>query len=169
MRSRISKVRLSRGPKRQDRPGTPAAPGSPSGDAAADQPSDGGGRRGSPRGRLFRRYLIVLVGLVGGALLVSSLVGLYFINRDTRRAASRLLQEKVKQASVRPEAALDVVDGILERLRPGLGPEAHPVTLAERRAAFHRALRPRREPGSGELVASVPAFSYSYLDAADRE
>src|SRR5262249_46568736 len=66
-------------------------------------------------------------------------------------------------------SAEGVVFDILERLRSGRGPEAPPFTLAERRAVFHRALRPRRGPGSGGLVATVPAFSYTYLDAADRE
>src|SRR5262249_22317580 len=109
------------------------------------------------------------VGLVGGALLVSSLVGLYFINRDTRRAASRLLEEKLPPAAGGlPDSAGLMVGGIVGTTGgPVRG--THPVTLAERRAAYHRALRPQREPGSGEIVAHVPAFSYTYLDAADRE
>ena len=41
-------------------------------------------------GRLFRKYVVVFLVLVGGVLLLSSVVELYFSYRETRNALARL-------------------------------------------------------------------------------
>ena len=52
-----------------------------------------------PRGRLFRKYVVVLLVLVGGVLMVSSLVELYFSYRQTRLALARFEHEKAVSAA----------------------------------------------------------------------
>ena len=46
--------------------------------------------RTATRGRIFRKYAAVLILLVGGVLLLSSLVSLAFSYRETRTALVRL-------------------------------------------------------------------------------
>jgi signal transduction histidine kinase len=96
--------------------------------------------RGGPRRRLFIKYLIVLVGLIGAAVLVTSLVALVFTYRDTEAAASRQLQQQASllARSLSSEALLaaeETSEAI--PLTPAGGP---PPTLAARRALFHRRL-----------------------------
>ena len=49
---------------------------------------------GEPRGRLFRKYVVVLLVLVGGVLVASSLVELYFSYQETKRAIVRVERAK---------------------------------------------------------------------------
>ena len=51
-------------------------------------------RRLTVGGRLFRKYAAVLFLLVGGVLLLSSLVNLYFSYQQTRAALVRLFRAK---------------------------------------------------------------------------
>src|SRR5215813_12061742 len=53
---------------------------------------EGVGRR--LRGRLLLKYVIVLVGLVGGALLTSGLVQVYFAYGENESVQLRLQEEK---------------------------------------------------------------------------
>ncbi|HVO85146.1 MAG TPA: cache domain-containing protein, partial [Syntrophobacteria bacterium] len=53
------------------------------------------------RSRLFRRYTVFFVALVGGALLVSGLVDLYFSYRENKAALVRLQREKAEAAASR--------------------------------------------------------------------
>ena len=43
----------------------------------------------APRGRLLRKYVVVFVGLVGGVLMASSLVELYFAYQQTKAVIVR--------------------------------------------------------------------------------
>jgi PAS domain S-box-containing protein len=56
-----------------------------------------------PRGRLFRKYVAVLLVLVGGILVASSLVELYFSYRETQDALVALAREKAQAAAQRIE------------------------------------------------------------------
>ena len=51
-----------------------------------------------PRGRLFRKYIAVLLVLVGGILVASSLVELYFSYRETQDALVALARAKAQAA-----------------------------------------------------------------------
>jgi len=53
------------------------------------------------RGRLFRKYVIVLLVLVGGVLMASSLVELYFSYRETQTAIVRVERAKAVAAAAR--------------------------------------------------------------------
>ncbi len=107
-----------------------------------------------PRRRLFVKYLVVLAGLVGSAVLVTSLVALYFTYRDTEAAASRHLEATASQqaralSTAGEGMALEVSESI-----PG-SPGGPPPTLAARRVSFSRHLGRIKE--------------YAYVDRAGRE
>jgi hypothetical protein len=52
-----------------------------------------------PRGRLFKKYVVVLLVLVGGVLMASSLVELYFSYRETQLAIVRVERAKAVAAA----------------------------------------------------------------------
>ena len=58
------------------------------------------------RGRLFRKYVVVLLLLVGGVLMVSSLVELYFSYFETQRAILRVERANAIAAASRIERFL---------------------------------------------------------------
>jgi hypothetical protein len=63
------------------------------------------------QGRLFRKYVVVLLILVGGVLMASSLVDLYFSYRETQRAILRVERANAVAAATRIERFLrDVED-----------------------------------------------------------
>ena len=57
----------------------------------------------TPRGRLFRKYVSVIIALVGGALLVSGSIGVYFSFQETRNSLLELEREKARAAADRIE------------------------------------------------------------------
>jgi two-component system NtrC family sensor kinase len=59
--------------------------------------------RQSARGRLFRKYVVVFLLLVGGVLLVSSAVDLYFSYQETKAALVRIEHEQAVAAAARIE------------------------------------------------------------------
>ncbi|MGH8696951.1 MAG: hypothetical protein ACREVS_10770, partial [Burkholderiales bacterium] len=56
-----------------------------------------------PRGRLFWKYLVFLLVLVGGVLVASSLVELYFSYAEAQRALVGVAREKAQGAAARIE------------------------------------------------------------------
>ena len=62
------------------------------------------------QGRLFRKYVVVLLLLVGGVLMASSLVELYFSYRETQRAIVRVEQAHAAAAAARIEQFLAEVE-----------------------------------------------------------
>ncbi|MGQ0512512.1 MAG: ATP-binding protein [Betaproteobacteria bacterium] len=59
--------------------------------------------RGIRRGRLFRRYFLLILALVCGALLISGAVSLYFSYQENKIALSSVQREKAIGAAVRIE------------------------------------------------------------------
>ena len=57
-----------------------------------------------PRGRLFRKYVVLFAILVSGALLTSGLVELYFSYRENLAALVALQREQAAGAAARIEA-----------------------------------------------------------------
>ena len=55
------------------------------------------------RGRLFRKYLLLIISLVSVALLASSGIGLYFSYQENRAALASLQREKAIGAASRIE------------------------------------------------------------------
>src|SRR4030095_4391451 len=63
-----------------------------------------------PASRLFRKYVVVLLVLMGGVLLASSLVELYFAYRETQRAIVRVERAKAVAAAGHIEERLKQVE-----------------------------------------------------------
>jgi signal transduction histidine kinase/HAMP domain-containing protein len=110
-----------------------------------------------PRGRLFRKYVVLVVGLVSGALLASGLIEIYFSYRENRAALVAVQQEKALAAASRIEQFIKEIERQVGwASQPQLGPR--PATLDLRRFDFLRLLR------------QVPAITeISQLDVSGRE
>ena len=111
----------------------------------------------APRGRLFRKYVLVLLVLVGGVLLVSSLIELYFSYQETKAALVRLEREKAVAAAARIE---QFVKDIERHLR------------WTTHAAFDdpKAARDEREIDFLRLLRNIPAITdLAYVDASGKE
>ena len=110
-----------------------------------------------PRGRLFRKYIVVLLLLVGGVLLVSSAVELYFSYQETKAAVIRLEREQAVAAAA----------GI-ERFVQDIERQVRWTT----QAAFDEsaAASEQREIDYLRLLRNVPAIAeIRHLDASGKE
>ena len=97
------------------------------------------------RGRLLRKYAAVLILLVGGVLLLSSLVNLYFSYRQTKAALVRLERQQALAAASRIE---QFVTGIERQVRAAMEvPFSDPAMAREQREIdFLRLLRDVLDP-----------------------
>jgi signal transduction histidine kinase len=108
------------------------------------------------RGRLYRKYVIVFVALVGGMLIASSLVQLWFSYQESQAAILRIERVEASRAALRIG---QFVDGVRLQMQailppPGLGD----LPLAQRRTDY-LALQ-RRAPEITDL---------SFIDASGGE
>src|SRR5499433_1402840 len=130
--------------------------------------------RPSARGRLFRKYVVVLLVLVGGVLVASSLVDLYFSYRETQRAILRVERAKAVAAAARIEQFLkDVELQVRETTRTASDdPDASQVGPARLgfREGLGAALAAQRELDFVRVLRNVPAVAQlSHLDLAGKE
>ena len=121
-------------------------------------PSD---RPRAHRGRLFRKYLLLILTLVSGALLASGGISVYFSYQENKSALASLQHEKAIAAASRIEqyirqieqqlayAALPQLDAERRRVAPHRVPEAAAPGAGGHR---HRAAR-RRRPRADRRVA----------------
>jgi len=108
------------------------------------------------RGRLFRKYVTVLILLVGGMLLISSVVNLYFSYRQTKAALVRLQREQARAAASRIE---QFVTGIEQQVRAAMEVPFTDAAMA----------REQREIDFLRLLRDVPAITeIAQLDADGR-
>jgi GAF domain-containing protein/DNA-binding response OmpR family regulator/HPt (histidine-containing phosphotransfer) domain-containing protein/HAMP domain-containing protein len=126
------------------------------------------------RGRLFRKYVVVLLVLVGGVLMASSLVELYFAYRETQRAIVRVERAKAVAAASRIEQFLkEVEQQVRETTRTASDdPDASQVGTAKLgfRQGLGAALAEQRELDFLRVLRNVPAISeLSHLDLAGKE
>ncbi|MBI3076083.1 MAG: cache domain-containing protein, partial [Deltaproteobacteria bacterium] len=112
---------------------------------------------GKPRGRLFRKYVVFFVTLVGGALLTSGLIEIYFSYRENKMALVHLQQEKAM-------AAASKIEQFIREIERQMGwttqfPwDASPEALYQQQVDYLRLLR------------QVPAITeVSQLDPSGRE
>jgi signal transduction histidine kinase len=92
------------------------------------------------RGRLFRRYVILLVGLVAGVLIISGGLSIYFTYQREKTALAQIQQEKAV-------AAAAVIRQFIEEIQTQMGwttqlsllPDA--AGLEQRRIDYYRLLR----------------------------
>jgi signal transduction histidine kinase len=109
------------------------------------------------RGRLFRKYVVIIVVLVSGALLTSGAIELYFSYQENRAALIGIQREKAIGAASKIEA---FINGIEHQIGWTTQPQlvAAGPAFDQRRFDFLR------------LLKQVPAITeVSYLDARGRE
>jgi signal transduction histidine kinase/putative methionine-R-sulfoxide reductase with GAF domain len=128
----------------------------------------------APRGRLFRKYVVVFLVLVGGVLMASSLVELYFSYRETQRAIVRVERAKAVAAAARIEQFLkEVEQQVRETTRTASDdPDASQVRPGRLgfREGLGAAMAEQRELDFVRVLRNVPAVSeLSHLDLSGRE
>ncbi len=126
------------------------------------------------RGRLFRKYVVVLLLLVGGVLMASSLVELYFAYRETQGAILKVERAKAVAAAARIEQFLKEVElQVRETTRTASDdPDASQVGPAKLgfRQGLGAALAEQRELDFLRVLRNVPAVgALSHLDLAGKE
>jgi signal transduction histidine kinase/putative methionine-R-sulfoxide reductase with GAF domain len=127
-----------------------------------------------PRGRLFRKYVVVLLVLVGGVLMVSSLVELYFSYRETQQAIGRVERAKAVAAAARIEQFLkEVEEQVRETTQTASDdPDASQVRQGSLgfREGLGAALAEQRELDFLRVLRNVPAVvELSHLDLSGKE
>ncbi len=128
----------------------------------------------APRGRLFRKYVVVFVGLVGGVLMASSLVELYFAYQETKRAIVRVERAKAAAAAAKIEEFVrDAERKVRETTRAASDdPAAAQLGLGKLafRGGLGAALTEQRELDFLRLLRDMPAISeLSHLDVSGKE
>ena len=90
------------------------------------------------RGRLFRRYLLLILSLVTGALLASGAISIYFTYRETTTLLAELQREKAIRAAARIE---EYVKRIAQQLAIATLPRAVGNDVEQQRIEFLKLLR----------------------------
>jgi signal transduction histidine kinase len=126
------------------------------------------------RGRLFRKYVVVLLVLVGGVLMASSLVELYFSYRETQRAIVRVERAKAVAAAAGIERFLKEVEQQVRETTRTASDDPDASQVGQGKLGFRQglgaAMAEQRELDFLRLLRNVPAISeLSYLDLAGKE
>ena len=103
-----------------------------------DAPALPSGASSAYRGRLFRRYLLLIITLVTIALLASGAISLYFTYQETRASLAGLQHEKAIAAASRIEQYIHQVE---QQLRYAALPQLDATDVELRRIEFLKLLR----------------------------
>jgi signal transduction histidine kinase len=110
-----------------------------------------------PRGRLFRKYIVLFAAVVSGVLLLSGALEIYFSYQEAKAALAAVQREKALAAATR-------IEQFVREIERQLGWTTHPLlvggaaALEQRRIDYYR------------LWRQVPAITeLSHLDARGRE
>jgi signal transduction histidine kinase/HAMP domain-containing protein len=110
-----------------------------------------------PRGHLFRKYVVLFVTLVSGALLASGLVELYFTYQENKTTLISIQQEKALSAATRIEQFIREIEG-------QIGWTTHSSFVPQGAASDQRRFDYLR------LLRQAPSITeVSYLDSAGKE
>ena len=125
-------------------------------------------------GRLFRKYVVVLLVLVGGVLMASSLVELYFSYRETQRAILRVERARAVAAAAGIEQFLKEVEQQVRETTRTASDDPDASQVGQGRLGFRKglgaALAEQRELDFLRVLRNVPAVSaLSHLDLAGKE
>ena len=125
-------------------------------------------------GRLFRKYVVVLLVLVGGVLMASSLVELYFSYRETQLAIVRVERAKAAAAAVGIEQFLREVEQQVRETTRTASDDPDASQVGQGRLGFRQglgaALAEQRELDFLRVLRNVPAVSaLSHLDLSGKE
>jgi signal transduction histidine kinase len=129
---------------------------------------------GPAGGRLFRKYVVVLLLLVGGVLIASSLVELYFSYRETQRAIVRVERAKAVAAATGIEQFLKEIEQQVRETTRLVSDDPDASQVGPVRLGFREglgaALAEQRELDFLRILRNVPAVSQlSHLDLAGKE
>src|SRR5882672_10083704 len=92
------------------------------------------------QGQLFRKYVLVFVALVGGTLVASTLLQLYFSYRDSQNALLRVERVEASRAALRIS---QFVEGIRTQLRSVVPPPGLTVVSLDQRGSDYLSLQSR--------------------------
>jgi signal transduction histidine kinase/CheY-like chemotaxis protein len=126
------------------------------------------------RGKLFRKYLAVLLLLVGGLLTAASAVDLYFSYRENQRALVKVEREKALAAAETIERFIQEIEHHVRSTTRAIADDPS-VAAPRRRDAAYRdtlasALTEQRELDFLRLLRNVPAVTeLRYIDVAGKE
>jgi PAS domain S-box-containing protein len=128
----------------------------------------------TPRGRLLRKYIVVFVGLVGGVLMASSLVELYFAYQETKGIIVREARATALATAAKiEEFARDIERRVVETTRAASDdPAAAQLGLGKLafRGGLGASLSEQRQLDFLRLLRDVPAISeLSHLDVSGKE
>ena len=127
-----------------------------------------------PRGRLFRKYVVVLVVLVGGLLVGSGAFEMYFSYQEAQRGLLRLEREKALAAAERIEGFVREIERQLRATTHAASDDPSVAPSARKVGAFRDtlagALIEQRELDFLRLLRSVPAAKeLRHLDISGKE
>src|SRR5689334_17401643 len=122
------------------RPPLPASIGDDRDEAAAprDAAAAPESSRRTLRGRLFRKYLLLILVLVGGAVLASGAISVYFSYQENKAAIGALQHEKALAAATRIQ---QYVERIQQQLAYASLPQIDASDVELRRIEFNKLLR----------------------------
>jgi len=107
------------------------------------------------RGRLFRRYFVLILVLVSGALIVSGAIGVYFSYQENKAALASLQREKAVAAAARIESFIEQIE---RQLAYAALPQLGGPSSEQRKIEFFK------------LQRQVPAVTdVATIDASGRE
>src|SRR6266542_586878 len=99
------------------------------------------------QGRLFRKYVVIFVALVGGTLVASTLLQLYFSYQESQNT---LLRIERLEASRDAQRISQLVDGIRTKLLAVIPPPGHSDVSLDQRDSAYLSLQ-RRAPEIEEV------------------
>ena len=125
-------------------------------------------------GRLFRKYVVVLLVLVGGVLITSSLVALYFSYRETQLALVRVERAKAVATAAGIEQFLKEVEQQVRETTRTASDDPDASQVGQGRLGFREglgaAMAEQRELDFLRVLRNVPAVgALSHLDLAGKE
>ena len=128
----------------------------------------------SPRGRLFAKYVAVVLTLVGGVLILSSLTNLYFSYQEAKRALVRVEHEKAAAAAAEIERSVKEIERQVRAAALQVSVDDSAATsgrdISRYREGLAEALVEQREIDYLRLLRSVPAITdIRHLDVAGKE
>ena len=127
-----------------------------------------------PRGRLFRKYVVVLLVLMGGVLMASSLVELYFSYRETQRSIVRVERAKAVAAAAGIEQLLREIEQQVRETTRTASDDPDASQVGQGRLGFRQglgaAMAEQRELDFLRVLRNVPPVSeLRHLDLAGKE
>jgi signal transduction histidine kinase len=131
-------------------------------------------RMPGPGGRLFRKYVVVLLVLMGGVLMASSLVELYFSYRETQRSIVRVERAKAVAAAAGIEQLLREIETQVRETTRTASDDPDASQVGQGRLGFRQglgvAMAEQRELDFLRVLRNVPAVSeLRHLDLAGKE